>query len=679
MARDYQRILVTSALPYANGPIHLGHMAGAYLPADFYVRYKRSRKEDILYICGSDENGVPITIAAEQSGKTPPEVVEEYHQANKRIFERFGISFDYFGRTSSDVHHETAREFFRTLYEKGVFKRKTEEQLYDEEADMFLPDRYVVGTCPKCDFEEAYGDQCENCGSSLSPTELINPRSALTGNKPVKRKTEHLYLPLGEFQERLENWLNQQDDWKSNVLGQCKSWLQQGLEDRAVTRDLKWGVPVPAEDMESKVLYVWFDAPIGYISATKEWAEAKGKPDEWKKYWQDSDTKLVHFIGKDNIVFHCIMFPAQLMAHGDYILPDNVPANEFLNLEGRKLSTSRGWAVWLDEYLDEFEPDLMRYVLGTILPETSDADFSWEDFQSKNNNELADVLGNFINRTLTFTTKYFDGQVPPLDQPGERDREVLEQIDRQKREVEDRFERFRFREALSESMELARIGNRYFTEKEPWKTRKDNRSDCGNTLHVCLQISAALSVLFDPVMPAKMKQLRSYLQMEDEAYWTDIGLEMLEPGHTIDSGDILFEKIEDQVVEKQLDKLKQRSQEAEPDQKHYEPLKNQVNFNTFSKLDLRVGKIVNASPIPKADKLLRLEVDIGFEKRTLVAGIARQYHPDEIVGRKIGVVANLAPKEMMGVESQGMILMAQDTEDNFHFLETDAEPGSQIS
>ncbi len=679
MPNEHNRILVTSALPYANGPIHLGHMAGAYLPADFYVRYKRARGEDVLYICGSDEHGVPITIAAENTEKNPEEIVEKYHQANKRIFERFGISFDYFGRTSSEVHHETARNFFLKLYNDGVFKRKTEEQLYDEKADMFLPDRYVQGTCPKCGFEEAYGDQCENCGTSLSPTELKDPKSALTGNQPTTRKTEHLYLPLGNFQDKLEHWLNQKEDWKPNVMGQCKSWLNQGLEDRAVTRDLSWGVPVPVEGMEGKVLYVWFDAPIGYISATKEWAAEQGNPEKWKRYWQEEDTKLVHFIGKDNIVFHCIMFPSQLMAHGDYILPDNVPANEFLNLEGRKFSTSRGWAVWLDEYLEEFEADLMRYVLGTIFPETSDADFSWKDFQNKNNNELADVLGNFINRTLTFTSNYFDGKVPPLDDPTARDREILQKITDQKEEVEDRYERYRLREALSETMELARIGNRYFTEKEPWKTRNDDRADCGNTLHVCLQISAALSILFEPVMPEKMKQLRSYLKLGDKIQWSDVTPDLLDEGHPVEAGDILFEKIEDEVVQRQLDKLEERSRQAEPEQKHYEPLKNQVKFNTFSKLDMRVGKIEKASAIPKADKLLKLDVDIGFENRTLVAGIAQQYKPDEIIGRKVCVVANLAPKEMMGVESQGMILMAQDPDGNFHFLETDAEPGSQIS
>lgn len=673
------KVLVTSALPYANGPIHLGHLAGAYLPADFYVRYKRSKNEDVVYICGSDEHGVPITIAAEKEGVSPEVIVDRYHNMNKQLFEEFGISFDYYGRTSSPVHHETSQEFFTNLYEKGIFKKKKEEQLYDAKADMFLPDRYVKGTCPSCGYEEAYGDQCEKCGTSLSPTELIDPVSAITGEKPITKETEHWYLPLGDFQERLEKWIDSQADWKPNVVGQCKSWLNEGLSDRAVTRDLTWGVPVPLDDTEGKVLYVWFDAPIGYISATKEWAEKQGDPNLWKEYWQDEDTKLIHFIGKDNIVFHCIMFPATLMAHGDYVLPDNVPANEFLNLEGRKLSTSRGWAVWLDEYLEEFEPDLLRYVLGTILPEAKDSDFSWKDFQNKNNSELADVLGNFVNRTFIFTQKYFDSKVPELNDPSSKDLETLEEIERYRDLIAEKYESFRFREVIQETMNLSRLGNKYFTEMEPWKTRKDDPKVCGNTLYVCVQIVAALSVLFDPIMPNKMKKLRGYLHLGNDLGWDDVESNMIASGQEIDDGDILFEKIEDDVVEKQLDKLRQQAKKTAPEKKNYEPLRKEVRFNTFAKVDIRAGQITEAEKIKKSNKLIKLNVNLGFEERTILAGVAKQYKPEDLVGQKVCVVANLAPKKMMGIESQGMILMAEDTDGQLHFLETDAEVGSQIS
>lgn len=674
-----ERTLVTSALPYANGPIHLGHLAGAYLPADFYVRYKRLKGEDVLFICGSDEHGVPITIAAEKEGVSPKDIVDRFHNINKEVFEEFGISFDYYGRTSSEVHHKTSREFFLNLYEKGIFKKKTEEQLYDEKADMFLPDRYVKGTCPNCGYEEAYGDQCEKCGTSLSPTELIDPISAITGEKPITKKTEHWYLPLGDFQQWLEEWIESRDNWKPNVVGQCKSWLNQGLSDRAVTRDLTWGVPVPIEGTEGKVLYVWFDAPIGYISATKEWADLNGKPEEWKKYWQDEETDLVHFIGKDNIVFHCIMFPSMLKAHGEYVLPKNVPANEFLNLEGRKLSTSRGWAVWLDEYLADFEPDLLRYVLGTILPEAKDSDFSWKDFQGKVNSELADILGNFIFRTFSFTNKYFEGKVPALSNPTEKDRETLEQIMEIKQRIADSYERFRFRDVIAETMSLARLGNKYFTEMEPWKTRKEDMETCGNTLHVCLQISAALSVLFDPILPNKMKLLRGYLGIEDLPAWDEVNARMLQEGHPVDQGIILFEKLEDEVVEKQLERLREKSEAAQPDKKKYEPLKEEIEFGTFMELDIRAGRIVKAENVEKSNKLLKLKVDLGFEQRTIVSGIKKEFKPEDLVGSSVCVVANLAPKKMMGIESQGMILMAEDTDGELHFLETSAEPGSIIN
>ncbi|NGP76448.1 methionine--tRNA ligase [Balneolaceae bacterium YR4-1] len=673
-----KRTLVTSALPYANGPLHLGHLAGAYLPADLFVRYRRLKGDDIVYICGSDEHGVAITMAAEKEGITPQEVVNKFHEMNKEAFEKFGISFDYYGRTSSTTHYETAKEFFKELYDKNVFVRKTEEQLYDEEADMFLPDRYVKGTCPNCGYEEAYGDQCENCGTSLSPAELIDPISAITGNKPVGRKTEHLYLPLGTFQPKLEEWLEKHEDWKPNVLGQVKSWLNDGLSDRAMTRDLKWGVPVPIEGFEDKVLYVWFDAPIGYISATKEWAKEQGQQDKWKEYWQDQETELLHFIGKDNIVFHCIIFPLLLMLEGNYVLPENVPANEFLNLEGKKLSTSRGWAVWLNEYLDDFEPDLLRYVLGTMLPETKDSDFSWSDFQNKVNSELADILGNFIYRTTSFTDNYFDGKVPELTNPSKKDLSTLKEIAEQKEKISEAYERFRLRDAISETMNLARIGNKYFTEMEPWKTRKEDRVICGNTLHVCLQITAALSGLFEPILPHRMPKLRKQLGLDDIPNWKDINGEMLEAGSSIQKGEILFDKIEDEEVEEQLKKLKEKSQAAQTGM-NFEPLKDEIEFKDFTKIDIRAGKIIEAEEIPKADKLLKLTVDLGFEERTIVSGVANHFKPDELTGQRVCVVANLAPKALMGVESNGMILMAEEEDGSLKFIESDAEPGSPIN
>ncbi|MDX1636961.1 MAG: methionine--tRNA ligase [Balneolaceae bacterium] len=674
------KILVTSALPYANGPIHLGHIAGAYLPADLFVRYKRLRNADIVYICGSDEHGVPITIAAEKEGVQPQDIVDKFHEMNKQVFDEFDISFDYYGRTSSEVHRQTSQDLFKTLYDKGIFVEKEEEQLYDEEAEMFLPDRYVQGTCPNCGYEEAYGDQCERCGTSLSPTELIDPRSALTGNIPVTRKTRHLYLPMGKYQEEFEEWLDSRKNWKPNVMGQVRSWLNDGLSDRAMTRDLTWGVPVPVEGFEDKVLYVWFDAPIGYISATKEWAEQQGDHDLWKAYWQDDDTELVHFIGKDNIVFHCIIFPMLLMKHGDFVLPENVPANEFLNLEGKKLSTSRGWAVWLNEYLDDFDSDLLRYVLGTILPETKDSDFSWSDFQTKVNSELADVLGNFIFRTTSFTSKYFDGKVPPLENPSAEDKKALKQITEQKEKIARNYENYRIREAISETMNLARIGNKYFTEMEPWRTRKEAPQICANTLHACLQISAALSVLFHPVLPNKMSQLRDELGLGPDLTWDEVGDSMMEAGRPVQQGEILFTKIEDEEIQQQLRKLEERSEKMADDNKSdYEPLKDEIQFDDFTAIDIRAGKITGAEHIENADKLLKLTVDIGLETRTIVSGIAPDFEPADIVGQNVCVVANLAPKKLMGVESNGMILMAERPDGSLRFVETDAEPGSPVT
>tara|TARA_R100001143_G_scaffold63603_2_gene73697 strand:+ start:32277 stop:34307 length:2031 start_codon:yes stop_codon:yes gene_type:complete len=674
-----KRILVTSALPYANGPIHLGHLAGAYLPADIYTRFQRLNNRDIIHICGSDEHGVPITIAAEKEGISPWDIINRYHTGNKEVFERFGIDFDYFGRTSSETHKKTSQEIFLNLHAQGIFTKKAQKQLYDEETDMFLPDRYVKGTCPNCGHPEAYGDQCEKCGTSLSPTDLIDPVSAISGNKPIIKETEHWFIPLGDFQDRLQEWIDSKKDWKTNVLGQCKSWLDTGLGDRAVTRDLTWGVPVPLPDGEGKVLYVWFDAPIGYISATKEWAESKEDPDLWKSYWQDEETSLIHFIGKDNIVFHCIMFPATLMQHGGYVLPENVPANEFLNLEGRKLSTSKGWAVWLHEYLDEFEPDLLRYALGTILPEAKDSDFSWKDFQSRVNSELADILGNFIFRTISFTDRFFEGTVPVLSNPSKLDLNTLQEIINQKEKIESAYNSFKFREAISETMHLARIGNRYFTETEPWKTRKENPELCGNTLHICLQISAALSILFEPVLPNKMESLRSQLGLSEKISWDQINPEILKTGQKITQGEILFEKIEDERVDEQINKLNERAADMSPDKKEYLPLKKEIDFNTFASIDVRAGKIINAEKVKKSKKLLQITVDLGFETRTILSGIAEFFNAKDIIGQTVCVVANLAPKKMMGIESNGMILMGEDSEGVLHFVETDSEPGSPVN
>ncbi|MDI6400932.1 methionine--tRNA ligase [Balneolaceae bacterium ANBcel3] len=674
-----KRTLVTSALPYANGPLHLGHLAGAYLPADFYVRYKRLKKEDIVFICGSDEHGVPITIAAEKEGVKPQDIVDRFHEMNKKTFEQFGIDFDYFGQTSSPVHHETSQDFFRTLNEKGVFKKKKETQLYDEKAEMFLPDRYVKGTCPHCSYSEAFGDQCEKCGTSLSPSDLIEPRSMVTGEKPVYKETEHWFLPLGDFQPDLEKWLNQTKNWKPNVMGQVKSWLNQGLGDRAVTRDLTWGVPVPVENADGKVLYVWFDAPIGYISATKEWAEQKGDPEAWEKYWRDKDSRLIHFIGKDNIVFHCIMFPAVLMSYDGYVLPENVPANEFLNLEGNKLSTSRGWAVWLHDYLNDFEPDLLRYVLGIGMPETRDADFSWKYFQDHVNGELADILGNFLNRTLSFTSQYFEGRVPPLKNPSDNDLAILKEIEMFKQDIEDRYEHFQFREAINKTMNLARLGNKYFTEMEPWHLRKNDMDRCGTVLHICCQISAALSVLFKPVIPDACQKLQKSLGII-EATWDRISSAMLEEGQAIEKGDILFHKIDNTAIEAQREKLEQQALTQEEQKPELPPIKNTVTFEDFSKLDLRVGEILSAEKMPKSDKLLKVTVDIGLEKRTIMAGIAAHVeNPETLKGKKVTIVANLKPRKMMGIPSEGMILMAENPDGSLKFLSPNAENGSIVS
>jgi len=699
------RLLVTAALPYANGPIHIGHLAGAYLPADLFVRYQRLTGRDTAFICGSDEMGVAILMRALREDRSPEDIIDTYHPQIRDNFERFGMSFDYYGRTTSDRHRETTQDFFRVLDKKGGFKLKTEEQLYDPEAEMFLADRFVVGTCPVCGYDEAYGDQCEQCGSSLSPTELTEPRSTLTNAEPELKETTHWYLPLGDLQPDLEDWIDTHPEWKNNVLGQIQSWFDDGLKDRAITRDVPWGVPVPADvaerhglEAEGKVIYVWFDAPIGYISATKEWAVEEGAPAKWKAYWQDEDTELVHFIGKDNIVFHCLMFPAMLMSHGDYILPDNVPANEFLNLEGQKLSTSRGWAVWLHEYLDDFGdergPDLLRYALATTLPETKDADFSWTDFQRRVNGELADVLGNFVNRTLTFAHQYFDGEVPPLESPSDTDRAVLEALAEAPGTVGDAYEDYRMREAVFETMDLARTGNRYFNDTEPWHTRESNPQACANTIHVSLQLCAALSILFEPVIPDAARRLRSMLRLSgvrsstpgpdpDAAVgWFDAATPLLDAGHVLGEPDILFEKLDDTVIEAQVEKLRDRAaahadSQSDSDMDHDE-LKENISFDDFTQLDLRVGTVTGADPVPDADKLLRLDVDLGFEERQILAGVAEQMEPEEVEGLNVVVVANMAPKEMFGLRSEGMVLMAEEPDGTFVPVTAKAKSGSVV-
>ena len=680
MSTDSSPIIVTSALPYANGPLHLGHLAGAYLTADFFVRYNRLKGEDVLFICGSDEHGVPITIAAEKEGVSPQDIVDRYHEWNKDTFQKMGISFDYYGRTSSAIHHETSQEIFTELYEKGFFKLKSEELFYDESTQMFLPDRYVKGECPNCGYGEAYGDQCEKCGNSLNPTELINPVSALSGETPVRKETQHWYMPLGEMQDKLESWIKTREHWKPNVMGQIKSWLQEGLNDRAATRDLNWGVPVPLEGADGKVLYVWFEAPIGYISATKEWAQQSNNPEAWKKYWKNDEAKLYHFIGKDNIVFHCIMFPIVLMEHGNFILPENVPANEFLNLEGKKLSTSRGWAVWLHDYLEHFEADYLRYALGVTLPESKDSDFSWKDFQNRVNNELVAVFGNFVNRASSFIEKYANSMVPPLVDPQPIDVKMLGAIDTQRQKIEFAYEHFRFREVVQEGMQLARLANKYFTDTEPWKTRKTNETACFNSLHVSIQVVAALSVLMEPILPESMKMLRHQIGLSDSTKWSEISASMLTVGQSLQVSTLLFQKIEDESIQLELDKLqnslKDLSTESTVD---YPALKSPIQFDDFLNLDLRVGVIVEVKEVPKSNKLLAFKVDIGVEIRTILSGIKKHVDKDTVIGQKVTVVCNLESRTIMGIESQGMIVMAESPEGRLHFVESQAEKGSILS
>ncbi len=680
MNKDYKRTLVTAALPYANGPVHIGHLAGVYVPADIYVRYLRLNDRPCLYICGSDEHGVPITLRAKKEGVTPQDIVDRYHALIKKSFEEFGISFDIYSRTSSDTHTEVASAFFRTLYDKGVFEELESEQYYDEVAHTFLADRYITGTCPHCGSEGAYGDQCEKCGTSLSPTELINPHSAISGSKPVLRKTKHWYLPLNKYEKWLKEWiLDGHKEWRTNVYGQCKSWLDMGLQPRAVSRDLDWGIPVPVEGAEGKVLYVWFDAPIGYISNTKELL-----PDSWETWWKDPSTRLIHFIGKDNIVFHCIVFPTMLKAEGSYILPDNVPSNEFLNLEGNKISTSRNWAVWLHEYLKDFpdKQDVLRYVLTANAPETKDNDFTWADFQARNNNELVAVLGNFVNRAMVLTHKYFDGKVPAAETVTPEDRSVLAEIDLIKERVATLLEDFHIRDAQREAMTLARLGNKYLADTEPWKVIKTDPDRVATILNVALQIAANLSLLMEPFLPFSMKKLRKMLAYDREATWQEIGSHtLLETGHRLEKPELLFQKIEDAEIAKQLNKLQATKAQNEAESRHAEPIGEAVDFGTFEKLDIRVGKVLSCEKVAKADKLLQFRIDDGLGGRTIVSGLAKYYKPEELVGRQVCFVANFPPRKLMGVESEGMILSVQEPDGTLSVITPSKEvaPGSKVS
>jgi methionyl-tRNA synthetase len=675
MMGNNKRYLITSALPYSNGPLHIGHIAGAYLPADIYVRYLKLKANDVAFICGSDEHGVPITLRAKKEGVSPQDIVDRYHKINKKAFKDLGIAFDIYHRTSDKLHHETASEFFTNLYDKVEFVEKEEEQYYDEQEKQFLSDRYIVGTCPKCNFDGAYGDQCEQCGTSLSPKELINPNSTISGNKPVLKKTKHWYLPLDKYQDTwLEEWVDShKHDWKANVYGQCKSWLNSGLKPRAVTRDLSWGVPVPLEDSEGKVLYVWFDAPIGYISATKQWAKENNK--DWKKYWQDDDTKLVHFIGKDNIVFHTLIFPSMLKAHGDYILPDNIPANEFLNIEGSKLSTSRNWAVWVHEYLEDFpgKQDVLRYSICANSPEQKDNDFTWKDFQSKNNNELVAVFGNFVNRALVLTKKYFDNNIPEKGELTDFDKEIINEISNIKSKLEKSIESYRFREAVKFAMDMARLGNKYLADTEPWKVIKIDEERVKTILNIALQICANLSIIIEPFMPFTAEKLRSFLNIE-KIDWEKAGSEnLLEAGHILNKSELLFDKIEDEEIQKQLKKL--QDSKLANEKSNYKPEKQKENivFDDFEKMDIRMGTILGAEKVAKTKKLLKITVDTGIDKRTVVSGIAEYYKPEEIVGKQVSILINLEPRKIRGIESQGMILMAENSDGVLSFVQPDKD------
>ncbi|MDO5105345.1 methionine--tRNA ligase [Capnocytophaga sp.] len=680
-----KRFTITAALPYTNGPVHIGHLAGVYVPSDIYARYQRLKNNDVAFICGSDEHGVAISIKARKEGVSPQEIIDKYHAIIKKSFEDFGISFDNYSRTSLPVHHKTASDFFKKLYAQGDFVEEVSEQLYDPEAEQFLADRFVIGTCPKCENPEAYGDQCEKCGSSLNATDLINPKSAITGTKPVLKQTKHWFLPLNRYQDFIEKWIleGHKNDWKPNVYGQVKSWLDDQLKPRAVTRDLDWGIPVPVEGAEGKVLYVWFDAPIGYISSTIEWAVREGK--DWQPYWKDEDTKLVHFIGKDNIVFHCIIFPAMLKAEGSYILPDNVPANEFLNLEGNKLSTSKNWAVWLHEYLQDFpnKQDVLRYVLTANAPETKDNDFTWKDFQARNNNELVAIFGNFVNRVMVLIHKYYNGKVPVVGAFTPGDFEVLESVKAFPGSVAASIEKYRFREALQEVMNLARLGNKYLADEEPWKVIKENPERVQTQMYVALQIAAALTVLSEPFLPftaEKLKRILNFDQLAAVPTWDSIETQpiLIPQGHTVGEAQLLFEKIEDEAIEKQLLRLEKTkmdniAQEKSAQNTSVEPQKELISYDDFAKMDIRVGTILEAEKMPKADKLLVLKIDTGIDVRTVVSGIAESFSPEAIIGKKVTVLANLAPRKLRGVESQGMILMVEKLDGKLAFVNPDED------
>jgi len=675
--QDPKRYTITAALPYTNGPVHIGHLAGVYVPADIYARYLRLNDKEVAFVCGSDEHGVPITLKAKAEGISPQAVVDKYHEIIKASFKEFGITFDNYSRTTAPIHHETASEFFKDLYENGKFIEETSAQLYDQEANQFLADRFIVGTCPKCGFEESYGDQCENCGTSHNAEDLINPKSVITGNVPSLKETKHWYLPLNEYEKWLSEWIlkGHKNDWKANVLGQVKSWVDDGLKPRAVTRDLDWGIPVPVKGAEGKVLYVWFDAPIGYISSTKEWAERTGK--DWEPFWKDKDTSLIHFIGKDNIVFHCIIFPAMLKAQGSYILPENVPANEFLNLEGNKISTSKNWAVWLHEYLEDFpeKQDVLRYVLTANAPETKDNDFTWKDFQARNNNELVAIYGNFINRVVVLTQKYYEGVIPEANDYTAVDLQTLERMSQYPEIISTSIKRYRFREALSELMNLARLGNKYLADEEPWKQIKTDPERVKTIMFVALQIASALAVLCEPFLPFTSKKLKGILNMDEleTLKWNDVSTKktLIPSQHQIKKAELLFAKIEDAEIQLQVDKLE--ASKASKAEEKIEPQKETINFEDFTKLDIRIGTILEAEKIPKTKKLLKLKVDVGIDIRTIVSGIAESFDPKDIIGQKVAVLVNLAPRKLRGVESQGMILMSDTAEGKLSFIEPDGD------
>ncbi|WP_276374343.1 methionine--tRNA ligase [Chryseolinea sp. H1M3-3] len=699
--KNFKRYTVTAALPYANGPKHIGHLAGAYIPSDVYVRYLRSAGKDVLFVCGSDEHGTAIPNQALKENTTSQAIIDKYHKLIYDCFKKLGIAFDIYHRTSEQIHHETSQEIFLTLYNKGLLTEEVSEQYYDDEANVFLADRYIVGTCPKCGNPNAYGDQCEKCGSTLSPRELINPKSTLTGKAPVLRETKHWYLPLQNYEGWLQEWILKEhaDDWKANVYGQCKSWIDAGLQARAMTRDLDWGIKVPLPDAEGKVLYVWFDAPIGYVSATRAFFQEitsgkikyaqpqrefkNAKADDWKTYWQDPETKLVHFIGKDNIVFHCIIFPIILKAHGEFILPDNVPANEFMNLEGDKMSTSRGWSIEMHEYIEDFpdKPDVLRYCLLANLPESKDSEFTWKDFQSRNNNELVAILGNFINRALVLTQKYFDNKVPARGTLQPVDEEVIRALKEHPRTIAASIEQYRFREATAGLMDLARLGNKYLAETEPWKVYKTDPARVGTILNIALQIAANLAIVGEVFLPFSAKKINAMLNLETKG-WSDAGSDaLLNPTHPLGAAALLFEKIEDDVIAKQLQKLHDKKKSMEPVTVDVAPLKPEVTFDDFSKLDIRVGKVLAAEKMEKSNKLLKLTIDTGVDKRTVLSGIAQHFSPEEMIGKQVTLIANLAPRKMMGIESQGMVLMAEDADGKLKLLQPSEAvfPGSVVS